>query len=134
MIRKNDHRVFHCEECQGFTLIEVMVALVIFSVGILAILGGQVSSIRGNMNAQSMSEGANIGSNIVEELISKPYASADLRNGSHGPVYHDNGKYQVDWSVSTNSDFTKSINITIEWSDGRLTRQVGFDLIKPQDI
>ena len=118
----------------GFTLIEVMVALAIFTFGIIAILGMQASSIQGNMDAQNMTEAASVGANMVEELITKSYTGSDLTNGNHGPVYEDNNKYRMDWTVTTNGDNTKSVNLTVQWTDGSASRQVVYDLIKPQDL
>lgn len=118
----------------GFTLIEVMVALVIFTFGIMAVLGMQVSAIQGNMDAQNITEAASVGANRVEELITQSYTGTDLTDGTHGPVYEDNNKYRMDWTVSTNGDTTKSVNLTVQWADGTSTRKVAYDLIKPQDL
>ncbi len=118
-------------EPHGFTLIEVMIALVIFTFGILAVIGMQGTSIQGNMSAQNISEAAMLATNQVEELIGASYDDAGLSVGSHGPEYED--IYQREWTVATNTDNTKSVEITIQWNEGSQSRQVTYDLIKPQD-
>ena len=115
------------ESCQGgFTLIEVMIALLIFTFGILAIFRMQGTSISGNRSAQNISEAASIGTNRVEALITASYL--DVSNGSQ-----KKGKYDIDQDVTLNPDTTKSVTITVQWSEGNRIRRVIYDLIKPQD-
>ena len=117
----------------GFTIIEVMVALLIFTFGILSVLGMQITSIQGNADAQNISEAASVGANMVETLITGSYTDTDMTNGAHGPLYKDGTKYQMNWTVATNTDKTKAVNITVQWSDGGNSRQVAYNLIKAED-
>ena len=117
----------------GFTIIEVMVALVIFTFGILSVLGMQVTSIQGNADAQNISEAASVGANMAEELMTGSYTDSDMADGAHGPEYKNENKYQMNWTVATNTDNTKAVNITVQWSDGGHSRQVAYNLIKAED-
>jgi type IV pilus assembly protein PilV len=62
----------------GFTLIEVLVSLVIFSVGILAVNAMQTTSIIGNSKARGYSEAANAAAATMERLLSLDFSAADL--------------------------------------------------------
>ena len=53
----------------GFTLIEVMVALTIFAIGLLALAGMQITGIKGNSRAQSVSAKVALGSGVIEEIM-----------------------------------------------------------------
>jgi prepilin-type N-terminal cleavage/methylation domain-containing protein len=67
----------------GFTLIEVVIALAIFSVGILAVFSMQFTSIGGNALARGVTENVTAASGKVEELMAANYD--DLEPGPGGP-------------------------------------------------
>ncbi|MGA9476566.1 MAG: prepilin-type N-terminal cleavage/methylation domain-containing protein, partial [Desulfobacterales bacterium] len=54
----------------GFALIEVLMAMVIFTVGILALTGLQITTISGNAEARMQTEATAIGARVVEQLRS----------------------------------------------------------------
>ena len=68
----------------GFTLIEVLIAIAIFSIGILAVYSMQISAITSNTNARHSMTVLTIAKDRVEELIDLPYDHADLL-GSPAP-------------------------------------------------
>ncbi len=53
-------------ESSGFTLIEILIAMAIFSIGILAIATMQLSSVNGNGNARRFSEAAAFAQGQIE--------------------------------------------------------------------
>jgi type IV pilus assembly protein PilV len=59
----------------GFTLIEVLIALTIFSVGLLAIAALQTSAIRMNSSGNRLTEFSTVGIDSLENLMSLPYSS-----------------------------------------------------------
>ena len=50
----------------GFTLVELLIALVIFAIGILGVATMQITSIKGNSKSRQISEAANVGADRVE--------------------------------------------------------------------
>ena len=70
----------------GFTLLEVLVALVVFTVGILAVLGMQLTSIRGNHTAYQFFEGTNQGADILEAMSGQPYTHGNFTTGTNAIV------------------------------------------------
>ncbi len=117
---------------KGFALIEVMVALVIFAVGIMAVLGMQITSISGGHKARNMTEAANIGANAMENLLSLDYAS--LADGTNTV----DGKYTVAWDITADPTGapanTTSIRLTVQWAEGATNHQVAYDFLRSRDI
>lgn len=72
----------------GFTLIEALVAMVVLTIGVLALYTMQVVAIRGNSTGNSISTAANISSEQVEQLINRAFTDGD-------------------WLVDKNGDGTK---------------------------
>jgi len=101
----------------GFTLIEVLIAMVIFAVGILALAGLQVTYIGGNASAQMQTEATALGAQVIEHLKSLPYDAAelDVAGGSpHQPPAGGSGPYDVQWTVNTTAvSNTKEIDVTV---------------------
>jgi len=102
---------------RGFTLIEIMIAVAIFSIGILAIASLQIKSINSNAAARMQSEATVAAVDCMERLMSLPYEHPDLDEGSGiqqtqaGP----NGEYTVSWSVTDESPISwcKTISVWV---------------------
>jgi len=70
VIKQNIHIV---RSNTGFTLIEVLIAVAIFSIGILGVAALQSGSIKGNTTARGVTDIAVIASDRLEMLRSLPY-------------------------------------------------------------
>ena len=62
----------------GFTLIEILVALTIFSVGLLAIAGQQLNAIRHNSGSNLRTSTTALAQGVLEEVMSWPGNHADF--------------------------------------------------------
>ena len=62
----------------GYTLIEVMIAMAIFAIGILAIFSMQITSTGSNALARGLTENYTAAMDKVEELLALPYDDPDL--------------------------------------------------------
>jgi prepilin-type N-terminal cleavage/methylation domain-containing protein len=73
-------------EIDGFTIMEVMVATVILSVGLLAAASMQISAIDGNASAKRLTETVVLAQGRMERLLALEYTPAftdpDLRDDS----------------------------------------------------
>ena len=63
---------------EGFTLLEVMLAICIFTVGIMAVASMQMSTINLNSSALVLTEALNVAQDKMEELIGLPVANTQL--------------------------------------------------------
>ncbi len=85
---------------EGYTLIEILIALAILSVGLLAIATMQISSIRVNDTARRMTRRATMAQDKLEYLMSLGYTNAVLTSGAHPDDGSAPSGYTVSWTVS----------------------------------
>jgi prepilin-type N-terminal cleavage/methylation domain-containing protein len=127
-------------EMGGFTLIEVLVAIVILTFGLLAVGSMQVSAIRGNFLGGSTSTALSLASEKMEDLLNKDYSDADLKNlvtGNDGTlssvtsvdhqetlseegVVGAGAFYRRIWNISDQtSPITKNVMVIVTWQNNR---------------
>ena len=129
---------------QGFSLIEAMIAMVILSVGLLAVGLMQISAIKGNTNALSRTDGVAMAQSVMDRLRGLPIddallsdvdpASTNLDDGraaggapddtlaghSEGLVTGPNGQnYTVFWNVDEDTPVAnaKTVRVFVYWTD-----------------
>lgn len=103
----------------GFTIIEVLIAMAIFAIGILGVAKMQITSVNGNTNARKYTEGSTWGTSQIENIISTAYNDATITAGPYGPVTQ--GIYTINWTV-TDSDpvpNVKKIKIIVTWNTNK---------------
>ena len=92
---------------RGFTLIEVLIAMAIFSIGILAVGSMQLRSTSGNTNARIGTEASVWAQDRVETLMLLPYTDPALdKNNNPHQVIEGGGLYTVVWNVYDSSGAT----------------------------
>jgi len=130
----------------GFTLLEVIFAISILTIGILAVASMQLSSIRGNDFARSVTEVSTWGGDQLEKLLALPYNDASLNDtdadgaaglhdataatADYGPVTQ--GEYSVFWNVAVDhvATNTKTITVIVTWTDRGVQRNVSMQHIR----
>jgi prepilin-type N-terminal cleavage/methylation domain-containing protein len=92
----------------GFTILEVMIAISILAIGLLAVFCGQKKAIRGNYRASHLTEGMTLAQDKLEELLASPYDSVTTGTGTQG-------NYSIAWTVYDNDPInnTKRIVVTV---------------------
>jgi prepilin-type N-terminal cleavage/methylation domain-containing protein len=94
----------------GFTILEVMVAISILAVGLMAIFTAQSRSIMGNTDANRQTEAMTLAQDRMEALLALSYEDLDA-TGS--PIAAPGG-YQVTWTVTEYaSDNYKLIEVEV---------------------
>jgi len=135
---------------RGFTLIEVLVAIMFLTIGLLSLNAMQVSSINGNADAIRLTTATNWASDQVETLLNLPYSNSLLSSGTHDPendgVDNDGDGatdeddedgvegYQISWVVTNNPGGVpniKQITVTVTKNMRGATRTVTLNTIKP---
>lgn len=142
-MKRND-RKYHIREgrrlggnSRGFTLIEVLIAMFILMVGLLAVAKMQIQAMQGNAAAMRASEKTAIAQNFIDELSALNYTAADLTEETHTADAADvpDGIASVQWEVEDiedsggNDTNTKRITVTVTPESGE---PVSVTTVKPK--
>lgn len=126
----------------GFSLVEVLIALSIFAIGILAVATLQVSAGMESRNSADITQASNLASGQMEEIMQLPFLHSALDPASN-PHSKTSGKYQIQWAVADtdlNSDGvfeSKTIDLSVSWNRlfalGPSQKQVNIFFIKHEN-
>ena len=103
---------------KGFTLIEVLIGMAIFTIGILAVAALQASSTKGNSHARRITEATALAESQIEDLMQLSYDHADL-NPANNPHENFQDPYTVNWNVTeidldaNGTNDSKIVNVTV---------------------
>lgn len=99
------------KDTAGFSIIECLIALSIFAIGILAVATLILSSIRSNASARRTMEATALAEARLEQVMAIPYDNIVAGESTQGP-------YTVAWEVAEDVILaeTKSITVTVSWS------------------
>ena len=137
----------------GFTLLEVLIAITILTIGLLGAASMQVSAIRGNHFSERVTTGLCLAEDRMEELMRRSYTDALLEDVNEdepldtidaAKLDHEEaidatgqvvagGPYRRIWNVqeSTGPDI-KTITVIVTWDDDR--HRVSLTSIKSPGI
>jgi type IV pilus assembly protein PilV len=151
------HGLLNSEQCSadmetGFSLIEVLVALAVFSIGLLAIFSMHFSSIKTNVVARGVTENITVATAKAEQLMALAYDHADLAAGSYQKAQNadgidnnldgrvdeagETGHLRIDWDVQDEclgADFQghKCVQIHVSSNvNGKRVKEIRLDFIK----
>jgi prepilin-type N-terminal cleavage/methylation domain-containing protein len=116
---------------KGLTLPEVLVAMVVLSLGLLALTKMQITAIQVNAASGRLTQGTAIAQDKVEQLMALPYDDANLDDqtpvGEFTPYTETRLGYTITWQVDQDTATgVKTINLQVTWSN--LGRQKTFSL------
>lgn len=96
----------------GYTLIEVLLAISILSIGLLGIMALHLAAINNNSRAREIMSGSIFLADQIEKLISMDYAGQELAAGTT-TAFTENG-YRIERAVAaTNIPNIKKIDIAV---------------------
>ncbi len=141
-------------DTKGFTLIEVLIAAVVFGIGILSLFAMQVVTVKVNSNANNMTLAAVAAGDTVERLMQLGFNDSEIDDGSNP---HDDSELAslllpdsvssivwtvVDWSsdgTDNNGDNSvddlgergmKQVNVTVNYFSSSIAKQVTVQFLK----
>jgi type IV pilus assembly protein PilV len=107
---------------KGFTLIEVMVALVILAISLLALAGLMLTTTKNNTFGGHMTEAATFAQDKLEQLRAAPWtgivAGSDTVTTAITGAPGTGISYARNWIVADTPDGTQRwVTITMNWTD-----------------
>lgn len=102
---------------KGFTLIEVMIIIVLLSVGILGVSMMQVNGMRSVSTSRQRLHYSKIASSYIELMMAMDYSSEWLTDGPHGPFDLTEGNGKIIWDIQEDIPYAgaKYIQLTVEY-------------------
>ncbi len=102
---------------RGFTLIEVLIAMAIFVIGILGLFTMQITATNSNAAARKRTEALYWASNRMEILMDTPYADIGNNQETQGIYNISWAVNEIDLNLDNNGDMdAKEIQIDVTWS------------------
>jgi Tfp pilus assembly protein PilV len=118
----------------GFSLIEVLIGMVFLAIGLLAIAGLQITSVRGNFLSNNLMQATYVAQDRLEFLKNKPYDSVELdavNNKDDIKVPISGVDYNGKYTIINNVSRYKEITYTVTWNDGT-NHSISFSTIRSQ--
>lgn len=133
------------DKMKGYTLIEVMVAMTVLSVGMLGLTALQIAGIRGNSLSGTNTEAGHLLKYHMESILHADYNNPFIRDINisnntdltstiqtdfkdvdiHGRTLKKSA-YTLIWNVADNTPIkdTKTIVVMVTWRNGKRKRQL----------
>lgn len=127
--QRSETRMKQLKKEDGFTLIEVLIALTIFAVGLLAVAAMQNSAILMNSNAGKLTHLSTWGMDKIEELSSLPYLDAELDPAGNPHSDSPVDGYTVSWTVIDDDPVSNVKRITVKVTGKGKSTSISF--LKP---
>jgi type IV pilus assembly protein PilV len=137
----------------GFTILEVVIAVAVLTIGILAMGVLQTSSVKLNSNAKGITEASTWAMDTMENIMALEYMDDDINAGNYSTassnkiLYANHPSiaegYAVTYTVAddgpvVDGDVTyKTVTVTVTWSDlgtFGVQRNISLNFIKPRLI
>ena len=145
---------------EGYTLVEILIAIAILAFGILAVATMQVTAIKTNAIASGMSQGVTLAQAKVEELMNHSYSTLidttgdgtdrdegfglnntiDPVDDCNHPVsdgfwpdpWDCTARYRIFWNIAVDqpSPAIKTIRIIVIWTVRGKDKRISLDFIK----
>lgn len=130
---------------RGFTLVEAIIAVAVFSIGILSVYLVQTTAVRGNSTASGISTASSWAADRIEKIIALEYddgaiaddglGTLDTTTGTpaaDGTVISDDGRYTIYWNVDDDDPMPniKHVRIIVAMQERGVLRELSFDHYK----
>jgi len=102
---------------RGFTLIEVLVAICILVIGMLAVLSALVTTMEQNLNNLSMDEAVRIAEETMNGLRNSSFVTLMTGNSAVTRNFRNFTRtFNVVWTVTNLSASSRTIQVVVSWT------------------
>ena len=119
-IKRENFSLAHRRREAGFTMIEILIALSIFSASFLALAAGATTVMKSNRSSYKNTIATNLAQDKVEELMAT--SIANIVAGPNETVPVDGINFTRRWAVTDNQPINglKKIEVFITWTDNTI--------------
>lgn len=106
---------------RGFSLLEVLIAMSIMSVGLLALAQMQVAAMKANRSTTVRTDAVTVGQEAMERVINSPFGDLGDLGGSE-VVERNKVQYTVNTTIGsgiTGLAQSAEVTVVVSWNDGR---------------
>ncbi len=117
----------HRSKAPGFMLVELMIAVLVLTIGILGMMSMQVKGIQTNSSARRITQSAAIGADRFEKFLGLPYEDERVAPESNHTLV--DGRYTIRWAVSPDNTpipNVKTINVTVSTQEAGQERSITY--------
>jgi type IV pilus assembly protein PilV len=116
----------------AFSLIEILIAISIFSIGMLAVVSLQISSMDLNTSSRRLTDATALASERMERLLALPYTHEDLLEENNEDFQDTNGIYEISWNIVEDQfiNGTKTIQVIVAFNNRGEQRQIELQQVK----
>ncbi len=107
----------------GFTIIEVLIAISIFAIGLLAVAALQITAFQGNRVGDELTKATMLAQMQVEAVKGADFNTATLAPGNYvdanNPIDETGaagGRFTRTWTITNNTTFSRLITVTVGWT------------------
>ncbi|MFH0781613.1 MAG: prepilin-type N-terminal cleavage/methylation domain-containing protein [Pseudomonadota bacterium] len=125
---------------KGFTLLEVIIALFIFTLGILGVAAMQLRAIQGNSSGQRLTEATTLAQEVIERIVEEPIANFAVPSSITVPSIKPFNVIQDIKTMPAPSTLSAAeaifVTVTVTWSEagGLFNRSVVVTCIKSKSV
>lgn len=125
---------------EGFTLLELLIALTVFAIGLLSIAGMQVTALKANSSANTLSVAGALAQKAMEEIMSQDGTSSffstaasdadwdlDRKTAANTLKLDGAGEYSAKYTVTLNTPTTNVTRVVVTVSGGGKTLNGGAE-------
>jgi len=117
---------------QGFSLIEVVIAIAILAIGMLAAATMQINAVRNTTSGNIFTEANMLAKGTMEQLKNTQELTDLDGGGANNGVTADGqpgGIYNVSWIVAPVGDTARRITLTVQWNRQGGSQQISIESI-----
>ncbi|UCF72745.1 MAG: prepilin-type N-terminal cleavage/methylation domain-containing protein [Deltaproteobacteria bacterium] len=103
---------------RGFTLLEVLIAIFILALGLLAVATMQISAVRGNRLGNEVIRATYLAQDKLEEVKN----STDIASEPDGS--DQQGIFNRAWLITANTAYSRIVTVTVDWTVGGASHEL----------